>query len=205
MRNQLITVPSCKKHNEDYHLIDDRVKIYIQGNSSSKIAYDLFIAKTQKGLNRPQSKHFANSLIEEAIFYKLGSSQIIDMNVEKKKLDLYFEKISKGLYYFHYEKIAIGRMYYFFAPYTPKEHYKYQVALYHFKRLINSNLIFEGNCHNPDIFFYHYGIIKDHFYLKIRFYKDVEVLIIFKLETRIQYYKNNLLQTLTKIWKKAGH
>jgi hypothetical protein len=48
--NQLITVPSCEKHNEALSDVDEKFRVFVQGGASSHDALSMFKGKTLDGL-----------------------------------------------------------------------------------------------------------------------------------------------------------
>lgn len=179
MREQLITVPSCKIHNEGFHMLDDRIKIYLQSLSNSNLANFIFEHKTSKALKRIESQNFLTNLLGEFKTYGKDNYELV---VKSKHIDLYFERITKGLYYFHSKEIAKGRVKCILSHDLDNQRaYIETLTLFKYKE---SNGVFrKGNGFNEEIFKYYYGYDSPFFYLKMLFYKDVSALSILKLES----------------------
>lgn len=175
MREQLITVPSCDLHNNEFSAYDERCKIYIQGISNSKIAFEMFEQKTKRGLNRVESTKFRENLLKE--FEIIDKDEIY---INAKSINEYFEKIIKGLYFYHYAKLLFGDLISFISN-DLNDNEKFKESLNYFTLLRNKDVFKKGKCNNPEIFYYEFGIIEGFFYTDKIFYKDVRVLSIFKI------------------------
>lgn len=104
----LVTVPSCKRHNEDFHLIDERFRVFLQSSSSSQTAEDLFADKTLRGLTRRTG--LLQSLKDASRPGRLNGVDTLAIHVPGEHHDPYFEKIARGLYFHHFQKPYTGEL-----------------------------------------------------------------------------------------------
>lgn len=95
-----ITVPSCKTHNEDFHQLDERFRIYLQGTSSSETARKAFADKTIRGLKR--SHGLSKTLVARSSPARLQGKHTLALNIPESDHDPFFEKINRALYYYHH-------------------------------------------------------------------------------------------------------
>ncbi len=100
-RKDLITVPSCAKHNQDLGKYDEKAKVILQMGSDTKEAFQEFTNKTFQSLNREEAVGFARGIFEKmgpSTYSGSISSEITDAGAT---LYPFFEKIVRGLYYHH--------------------------------------------------------------------------------------------------------
>jgi hypothetical protein len=158
LRKDLITVPSCRKHNlersGDDQFICSIIASQIQGN---KYAQHLFHTKVIKAIKR-------RPLLAPGFFRKLFPIRIgkIETGVfypDKKRIDRTMSSISKGLFFYHFKrrpKGLIGVLAYDIQKLPENQaSYEYNLALAKNKqdtiRLYQSE---KRNGENPQIFYY---------------------------------------------------
>lgn len=177
--NQLITVPSCRAHNEDLHLIDDRFRLYLQALETNAHALNAFKDKTMRGLNRPESERFVRSLAERSHRITVQGKVTLAMEIDPGDQNTYFEKITRGLYFHCFGKQAKGRV--------TSASEKFIVPGFDYSELKNlivpylndpATAVF-GITANPEIFQFKYArqVVErgDYFAVVMRFYEGVEV------------------------------
>jgi len=103
MRNNLITVGSCKKHNEDTSKEDEYVKnlitMIIGGND---IAYKQFSEKTIKSFQR--SPALLNSTTEKKHPVVVNCVKTLAFEIDRDRIDLVMRKIGYALFYHKHNK-----------------------------------------------------------------------------------------------------
>lgn len=184
-RNQLLTVPSCRKHNEGFTKVDERCFIYIQAASGSKIAYDIFVNKTDKNLSHEKKRGLKKSLDDEYEVFKIDDKEIHTNYIDVKYFNQFFEKIVKGLYYHHFREVINGKIV-FFLRNILDDIEKYIEAEHHFNNMDNNGMLITGKNSNASIFQYKYCIYKSVFYVNCLFYTDVQVYLAYKIEEIIK-------------------
>lgn len=175
-RNNMITVPSCKKHNQDNSDENEYVRNIIttcfQGNS---YAYEQFSAKSLKSIARNKrliNKTFGKS---EQIYLngEITGSIIIDEKVFKKIYGL----LGLGLYYHDYKKRFNHRFdihpasMLFDKSATEEQKNNYN----NFLHMLSKVLYEPMPCCNPDIFSYYRYVEKESIIYKTVFYQGFVV------------------------------
>lgn len=107
-RVDLITVPSCKKHNEELSRLDEKFRLYFQMSAESDVALSEFKNKTIRGLKREKASGFRKALAKSASPAIFNGKKATSFDVKPEELDLFSEKILRGLYFHHYDEIFDG-------------------------------------------------------------------------------------------------
>jgi len=175
----LITVPSCTAHNQDFGKFDEKFRVYLQARESSSDALNEFKTTTLRGLNRPRSQGLVKSLASNSVPVTVGGQRTLAFKVNPHEQNLYFEKIIRGLYFHLYQRPLSGSVASISEDFIdPNFDY---AGLREFTKQIFSdpNLTKEAEVANPDIFRYKYFRTeiegREAFAIKILFYKGVEV------------------------------
>ena len=176
----LITVPSCSRHNEALKKFDEKFRIYLQARESSPDALNEFRTTTFRGLSRPESQGLVRGLAEGAQRVIVQGQQTLALRVDPVGQNLYFEKIIRGLYFHLYQKPASGRVVSiskdFIVPAFDYGQLQQIIGPY----LDDPNITKEGKTDNPDIFRYKYARAeetgKEVVAIAMLFYTGVEVL-----------------------------
>jgi hypothetical protein len=111
MRNNLLKVPACEKHNTEMSKLDERFRLYLQAASDSEVALNHFRDKTYPRISRPESKGFVKSLSEAAFPARLNGETTIAFAIEPALQDTFFEKVIRGLYFLHYDTPFDGEVF----------------------------------------------------------------------------------------------
>ena len=97
-RNNLITVDSCKEHNEDTSLDDEYVRniitMMIQGNST---AYEHFSNKSIKSFEK--SHALLQSITEKQHPINFNGNQTVALEINRDRIDVIMRKIAYALFY----------------------------------------------------------------------------------------------------------
>lgn len=107
-RVDLIKVPACKKHNEDFSKLDEKFRLYFQMTADSRIALKEFKDKTLRGLRRKEATGFRTALVKSAAPMILNGRKASSFGVETDEMNAFSEKILRGLYFHHYKEIFDG-------------------------------------------------------------------------------------------------
>lgn len=183
-RKNLITVPSCHKHNtfksgEDEYFVNilrTSVQMNDVGLQQSKKATRSFIRNKKK----------LSSILIDAKQIIYDGKLTIQYNVDKKRLDQYFVCLAKGIYFAHYNKRFYGIVDPIFLPHLQNVHPTKEI-----KGLLTSiNALFskiEKIGGNPKVFFYQ---VKGNDFL-LTFYEKAKLLLIFLNENAADRYENS--------------
>lgn len=175
-KKELITVKSCKKHNEDLSKIDERMRInIIMLSHTSKVARKIFEEKILKGIQREQSAGLGISVANTILEKPEGGGYI---RVNSKHLNIYIEKIVRGLYYHIYGNQLSGTTHHLWDNFndlglSANAHFYY----FELEKKYSSKWI-DGNCKNKEVFDfkYHYCNKEKQFFLIMNFYKTHKVI-----------------------------
>lgn len=176
----LITVPSCSRHNEALTKFDEKFRIYLQARESSPDALNEFKTTTFRGLSRPESQGLVRGLAKGAQRVMVQGQPTLALQVDPVEQNLYFEKIIRGLYFHLYQIPASGRVVTiskdFIVPGFDYIELQKIIGPY----LNDPNITKEGKTDNPDIFRYKCARAeeagKEVVAIAMLFYNGVEVL-----------------------------
>jgi hypothetical protein len=176
----LITVPSCSKHNEALTKFDEKFRVYLQAQETSVDALNEFKTTTFRGLSRPESQGLVRGLAKGAQRIVVQGQKTIALRVDPTEQNLYFEKIIRGLYFHLYQKPAQGRVVSVSRDFIVPGFDYDEVQKVLGPHLNDPNVAKEGKTHNPEIFRYKYARAeengKEGLAIVMLFYNGVEVL-----------------------------
>ena len=109
-RVDLITVRSCTKHNEELSWLDEKFRLYFQMSAESDIALSEFKDKTIRGLKRQEALGLRRALAESASPAIFNGRKATSFEVKPEELNIFSEKILRGLYFHHYSEIFDGEV-----------------------------------------------------------------------------------------------
>lgn len=109
-RGDLITVPSCKAHNEDLHQIDERFRALILGGSATPKAIEIFSDAPKRGLLRPERAGLLRDLKRNSEPFILDGKLTTRIAITYEQYAVFFEKIVRGLYFFHFGQPFAGSL-----------------------------------------------------------------------------------------------
>jgi len=107
-RVDLIKVPACKKHNEEFSKLDEKFRLFFQMSADNKIALKEFKNKTLRGLKRKEATGFRKALAKSAAPMILNGRKATSFEVDTDEMNVFSEKILRGLYFHHYKEIFDG-------------------------------------------------------------------------------------------------
>jgi hypothetical protein len=170
-RIELITVPACKTHNEDFSKIDERIRVHLtEISAKSEIARNHFSNKIVRGLKRKESRGLAIDLLTNKFTDTEGKNHSRE---KAENFDLYFEKIIRGIFYYHFKKI-IGGSTHFFSNKMQMIHLSANAHFYYYTvEKEYSNYWIEGNPKNKEVFDYKYYFseTENRFFIIMKFYE----------------------------------
>ncbi len=172
----MITVKSCTKHNQDFSKIDERMRFYMTSmGGDSEIAKNYFNNKTIRGLKRKEGRGLAIDLVTSKITTNVGD---VLFRENAMNWDSYFEKIIKGLYYFHFKKNLKDKTHFFSnkirkLSLSANTHFYY----YTIEHKLSKHWI-NGNQKNKEVFDYkyYYSEPENQFLIIMTFYESQEVI-----------------------------
>jgi len=175
-RNELIKVTACKKHNQDFSKIDERMRInLIMLSHKSKVAEKLFNDKILKGIQRKESKGLGTDIASN-IYQKPEGGGYIKVNSEHSHI--YIEKILRGLYFYIYNNQFSGTTHHFWTGFndlslSANAHFYY----FELEKKYSEKWI-EGNCKNKEVFDYkyYYCNFEKQFFVIMNFYETHKVI-----------------------------
>ncbi|MFA5296648.1 MAG: hypothetical protein WC389_00390 [Lutibacter sp.] len=175
-REELIKVYACKKHNQDLSKIDERIRVHmISMSHASEIAQKQFYEKVIRGLKRKESLGLATDLVENQFKNYEGKGYWREKSIY---IDTYFEKIIRGLCFYHFELQIKGSTHYFsdkmeLINLSANAHFYY----WELEKEYFGNWI-EGNPKNKKVFDYKYYFSKDEsrFFVIMKFYETHKVI-----------------------------
>ncbi|MFD2543765.1 hypothetical protein ACFSSB_15670 [Lacinutrix gracilariae] len=191
-RNNLITVRSCAKHNQDFSKIDERMRFYMTSmGGESEIAKNHFDNKTIRGLKRKESRGLAIDLVTSKFTTTEGDTFFRE---NATNWDSYFEKIIKGLYFYHFNKSLKDRTHFFsnkirMLMLSANAHFYYHTI----EHKLSQDWI-NGNPENKEIFDYkyYYSEHENQFLVIMTFYESHKVIgISLPNEKQIDHYSLN--------------
>lgn len=174
VRGNLITVPSCRKHNEDFHQLDERFRVYLQGASGSEIAARLFSDKTMRSLTRAPG--FRKSIMDAAQPARLDGEDTFALSITGEHHDAYFEKIARALYFHHFGEPFPGEIKAACSHFHLRSvDFRELIKIYH---SVKSSLQ-PGQVTDPRVFRYEFGRVVETqgvgYFLHATFYEDITV------------------------------
>lgn len=168
-RVDLMTVGSCEKHNKEFSKLDERMRVHMQTIGDNKVAKSELENKTTNGLLRRESRGLLIDIISNSGDYFGEPSQ----RERLENLELYFEKIIRGLYYLHFNRQLDGKTSFFsnkveLIDLSANAHFYYYMLDDKY-----SGQWKKGNAKNTDIFDYkyHFDNSTGQFITIITFYK----------------------------------
>ena len=107
-RKDLITVPSCKKHNEDTSKDDEYVRnIICMSIGNNSIAYQQFIKKVLKSFEHSPALQNQTLQTTKQVFVKEQQNlqQTFAFEIDRDRFDKVMKKIGYALYYHEFGKV----------------------------------------------------------------------------------------------------
>ena len=182
-RENLMTVPACKDHNSALSTLDEEFQLYIKSVAQSHISVEDFKDRTVRSVKRKEAKGFVERLKANTFYANIDGEKTPIVRVDGPSLLKFFEKVTRGLYFYHNEQPAVGVVQ-GVSPLFPTPEFDLvafsQNMLKEFNEWKGSNVVevVRGDYHNSQIFSYDYINLPDHnfFLVVMYFYETVEVI-----------------------------
>lgn len=182
-RENLMTIPACKDHNSAFSSLDQELQFYIKSVAQSHISVADFKDRTVRSLKRAEAKGFIERLKANTFYQNIDGEKTPIVRIDGQILLTFFEKVTRGLYFYHNERPASGVVQgvspLFFTPDFDLVVFS-QNMLNEFNGWRGSNAIevVRGDYHNPQIFSYDYINLPEHnfFLVVMYFYETVQVI-----------------------------
>jgi len=175
-RKDLITVPACNQHNQDFSKIDERIRFHMTSmGGESKLAMKHFDTKTIRGLKRKESLGLTIDLVQNRFTTPEGKTHSRE---KAENWDLYFEKIIKGIYYYHFKRNLISTTHFFSNKMTVLSLSANAHFYYHLLEYELAEFWIEGNSKNKEVFDYkyYYSESEKRFFTVMTFYENHKVI-----------------------------
>lgn len=180
-RKNLITVPSCPKHNNHLSKIDERFKLYLSSAGGNK-ATETIVDKSFNALQRPESAGFKKDLAENMFNAMPEDQPTFVWKVRPKHFDIFSEKMLRGLYFLHYQRQIDGDILAWSEEFID-ERVDYNVHEKVLKPILEDPLSgITAAVANPEVFSYRYTLLIQEveeyiqfFYVKMTFYKAATI------------------------------
>jgi hypothetical protein len=98
-RTNLITVPSCREHNQRFSKDDEKFRFYLQACSESPDALQLFDTKTMRGLERAGAARMVAGLFKGMQQVAVPGGTTAALQIDPRAQDRFFEKVTRGLHF----------------------------------------------------------------------------------------------------------
>jgi hypothetical protein len=109
-RKNLITVPACRVHNQDFKLLDERMRFYIQSVAENEIGEVGFGGATLRGMLNPAGRGFLKKVLSEMRPATLDGKPAVSGQVQAGDVELFSERLARGLHFKHYGEPLRGQI-----------------------------------------------------------------------------------------------
>lgn len=173
-RENLMTVPSCLKHNNNLSYLDEKFQFFIKAFKTNEIAIDDLNTRVKRGFERKEKKSFIKNLEENSRTGKIYGKPHWFLPLEKNDYELFIEKIVRGIYFYHKEKPAKGIIQSISKRIIYEKGLNTIAGVDFLKEDLNPNILSNGDYNNPKVFKYQYLEFQDLFVIFMQFYENVE-------------------------------
>jgi hypothetical protein len=111
LRKNLIKVPSCAAHNEEFHLLDERMRYYIQATSEGPVAEQAFADATLRGLLKPKAAGFLKAVVSGMKPALVDGVPGVSAAVGAGDVERFSERLARGIHFRHFKSLLIGKVY----------------------------------------------------------------------------------------------
>jgi hypothetical protein len=175
-REQLMTVPACKDHNSEFSKLDEEFQLYIKSAAQSDISVSDFKDRTVRALKRKEAKRMVERLRANTFYTNIKGERTPIVRVDGRSLVKFFEKVIRGLYFYHNAKPAAGIVQ-GISPQFPTPDFDVVTSCKNILTELRTSGMTRGTYANAMIFSYEYVNIPSYgaFFVAMRFYETVEV------------------------------
>lgn len=172
-RENLITVPSCVEHNNNYSYLDEKFQVFIKAMGTNGIAVNDFKDRVVRGLEREEKKKFVEELGNKSSYKIIDGQKNLTIEIDHDEAQLFIEKIIRGIYYYHKEEPAKGIIQ-SITKFIHRDALNNPALINSLKEDLDPKFMEQGYYKNPKVFNYRYQEIGEMFILVLNFYDEVE-------------------------------
>lgn len=172
-KKDLMTVPSCEKHNNNFSKLDEKFQFYLKSHRSNSAAENDFLDTVLRGLKRKEKQGFVNSFNKNTGIGFINEKPTIFSKLEPFEADTFIEKIIRALFFYHKEKPAEG-MIQWFSKHIHFGGIDSNSFVDSFKEDLDERILTRGEFNNPEVFQYRYIDVQGTFGLFLDFYEGIE-------------------------------
>lgn len=174
-RENLMTVPSCDKHNNDTSDVDEIFQLYIKLHKTNDVADKDLKNRVKRGFNREEKKGFVKNFNTKTGFGTLNDKTFLFTKIEPFEPNIFFEKIIRGIYFYHKEVPTKGIIqwvskHFLFEGLDSHSYFDFLVKDF------DERILSEGYYSNPEVFKYQYLDAFGLFTVFMDFYEGVKII-----------------------------
>ncbi|UIR57872.1 HNH endonuclease [Sphingobacterium sp. SRCM116780] len=172
-RHNLMTVPSCKSHNNNLSEIDEKFQLFIKAFKTNNVAIKDLNDRVRRGFERKEKRKFVEELERTARSGKIYGRPHFFLALKENEAELFAEKIVRGIYFYHKQKPTKGII----QSVTNRIIYEgfNTIAVFNdLKKDLTPNIMKEGDYNNPEVFKYRYLDYGGLFTIFMQFYDHAE-------------------------------
>lgn len=171
-KNNLMTVPACKEHNQELSELDEKYQFLIKLYRTNEVAFNDLTTRVYRGLMRKEKENFLKSLEEKTKIKKINGKDHLLIQLDEHHK--FIEKIMRGIYFYHKEKPIGDRLIDSISNRILHDKLDYNSMVDYLKYNLDPRVLTKGDFNNPDVFKYQYLDFDDAFIVFMQFYSDAE-------------------------------
>jgi hypothetical protein len=181
-RKNLLTVPSCDKHNSANSKTDERFRFLLHASEPSELAKDWYEEKTKRAIYREEERVFmegiANSSMPINNVPGVGGAFIFEASIINDTI----EKITRAGFFRYTGKISLGMEFRCFYTCFPDADTTYTgMAIKTLEFVKGDNMMIQGDAENPRVFDYKYRLNNNIFTTYLLFHEVQEFVGLLRL------------------------
>lgn len=187
-RDNLQTVGACRKHNENFKLLDERMRFYLQVSSDHPDAVEQFADKSLRSIQKPKAAKLKKKLLQGLSRVSTPAGELAQLRAEGKDYATFLEKVTRGVYRLITGDTALEQHFFhglwqaFNTNPFVVTHGKPGQRLYELYQNFRISTPIVGNVPYPEIFNYEYMRFDENgrqaTVIKLSFYKCTEALCV---------------------------
>ncbi len=172
-RNNLVTVPSCAEHNNQFSELDEKFQFLIKAMFPNQIAMQDFNDRVIRGLKRKEKSKFVENIKSKSFTANINNKPQFLIQLEGNEGEVFLEKIIRGIYFYHKEKPAKGIIQ-SISKTILNENIDRPAIVDYLKEDLNPETLTKGDFNNAEIFSYYFLDFEDVFMIQMKFYENAE-------------------------------
>ncbi|WP_166387942.1 HNH endonuclease [Polaribacter sp. 11A2H] len=172
-RENLMTIPSCEEHNNNFSQLDEKFQFLIKSFRTNYVAENDLLDRVIRGLRRKEKENFVKELEQKTKFGEINGKPHLFLELNKNEPELFIEKIIRGIYFYHKEKPAKGIIQSFSKRFI-NENVDVFASIDFLKKDLNPQILTIGDYNNPQVFKYQYLDSFGVFAIFMQFYEEAE-------------------------------